>query len=159
MDLHLSTDYITKLYAGKTSGFSICYFKNKQHAVDAPPHFHIVISLGNGESMVLCMITSQMAKLERLYSNMPGALDSLVPLDPSKLPFITRTCVINCNLPTPISYKEFANIIDQTVGITCKATDVSIDNQLKSDILSAIYRSPIVSKRTKDLLRSIYPDY
>jgi hypothetical protein len=69
MHLNFPADFVAKTYASQNAGFNICYFKNTTHHLNAPPHFHVTISLKNGISPVLGMITSQMQKLEKKYSN------------------------------------------------------------------------------------------
>jgi len=76
------------------AGFTVCHFKDTKHSPDAPAHFHIVISLNDNESIVLCIVTSQMQKLARYYRdamNNESCFDSMIPLDKSVFGFLSRT--------------------------------------------------------------------
>jgi hypothetical protein len=160
MPLILPLDFVIKTYSNSNSGFNISHFKNTQHDKSAPAHFHITISLKNEMSLVVCMITSQMQRLERIYrSTEPDAIDCLIPLDSTVFPFITKSCVINCNEAKLLTSKEFAQIIDRTHGIEAKAGDNDIDLELKENIIKAIYRSPLVHENSKNALKASYPEF
>jgi hypothetical protein len=160
MELDFPADFITKQYAHSEAGFNICHFKDIRHTPDAPAHFHVVISLKNGHSLVLCIITSQMQKLEKLYSGINDkALDSLVTLDNSVFECITKPCVINCNNAEILTHQELTLRIDPRTGIKTRETDNKFENELKEKIILAIYQSPIVKGYIKTALSETFPDF
>lgn len=162
MDIPVSIA-INKLASSKAE-FSICRFKDNKHSVDAPPHYHIVISLDDGISLVLCIITSQMQKLGRRYINSdhPQCVDSLVPLDQTKFSCITKPCIIDCNQTEIFSIKELAKRIDNSkIEFSFEALNNDFGNDLKVQILDAICNSNIVreiiKKRIKKTFTFLYP--
>jgi hypothetical protein len=160
MELDFPADFIAKQYAHPEAGFNICHFKDIRHASDAPAHFRVVISLKNGTSLVLCIITTQMVKLERMYSGTNDkALDSLVPLDNSIFQCITRPCVINCNNAELLTHQELTLRIDPRTGIKTRETDNKFENELKEKILIAVHQSPIVKDYIKSALSDTFPEF
>jgi hypothetical protein len=155
----LPDHFIPKLCSHKDAGFSICYFKNKNHFPDAPAHHHVIISLKDGTNIVVCIVTSQVQKRASYYERIDlDALDSLVPLDPTSFRFITTPCVIDCNKAELLTHHELTLVIDKNVGIELKAHDGSIDIELKQKVLQAIYKSPVVKPHVKSALRLAHSD-
>lgn len=151
---------ITSTYAQQASGFNIYYFKNINHAPDAPAHYHVVISLKNGLSVVLCIITSQMQRLEEYYSKTdPDAIKSLVSLDPTIFSCISKPCVINCNEAELLTTTDMALLIDPVIGIQTKEYDKNFDTELKVKILQAIQDSPLLNEDIPSALKNALPEF
>jgi len=135
------------------SGFTICHFKDKKHAPAAPAHFHVVISLGDNLSIVVCIITSQMQQRADHYSGigLEACLESMIPLDPSIFRFLSRGCVIDCNRAECLSLGELLGRVDEShpAGFTKKAEDGEFDGDLKERIINGIKNSPLVKDYIK----------
>jgi hypothetical protein len=131
------------------AGFTVCHFKDTKHTPDAPAHFHIVISLSDNESIVLCIITSQMQKLARYYqaaTESDACLDSMVPLDNSVFGFLDRGCVVDCNQAELLTIIDLEKRIDQKYEPAFKimANDRQFDGDIKLKIVNGIINSPVV---------------
>jgi hypothetical protein len=131
------------------AGFTVCHFKDTKHAPDAPAHFHIVLSLSDNESIVLCIVTSQMQKLARHYqaaTENDACLNSMVPLDNSVFGFLDRGCVVDCNQAELLVITELEKRIDQKYEPAFKimAHDGQFKGDIKKKIVDGILNSPVV---------------
>jgi hypothetical protein len=131
------------------AGFTVCHFKDTKHSPDAPAHFHVVISLSDNKSIVLCIITSQMQKLARYYQDAiknESCLDSMIPLDKSVFGFLDRGCVVDCNQAELLQIIELEKRIDQKYEPAFKimAHDGQFDAGIKQEIVKGILNSPVV---------------
>jgi hypothetical protein len=146
------------------AGFTACHFKDTKHTPDAPAHFHIIISLNDNESIVLCIVTSQMQKLARYYQaamESDACLDSMVPLDSSDFGFLDRGCVVDCNQAELLPIIELEKRIDQKYEPAFKimAHDGQFKGDIKQKIVKGILNSPvvkgIVKKRVSHYLNTV----
>ena len=144
--------------ASSEAGFSICYFKDKNHSPSAPPHYHVIITLGNGISLIVCIITSQVQSRGLYYINIGNvtALNSLVPLDPSNFGCITKPCVIECNSAKLFKTEQLISQISTNDTFRLDAFDSDFNPDLKKNILKAIINSNLVKEKVKKEIKSTF---
>jgi len=137
------------------TGFCVCYFKDKRHAPESPPHYYVTVPITDDTSLLLCIITSQVEKKMWYYRNVNvSAISSLVLVDQSSLPFLTKESFIDCNKAELIEKNELIKIVDSKPSLEIKTRDVP--DELKRKIISAINKSPLVSPFIKKLIVSNY---
>jgi hypothetical protein len=137
------------------TGFCVCYFKDKRHSPESPPHYYVTVPITNDTSLLLCIITSQVENQMWYYRNVNvSAISSLVRVDQSSLPFLTKESFIDCNRAELIRKNEFIKIVDSKPCLEIKTRDVP--DELKREIISAINKSPLVKSFIKRLIISNY---
>jgi hypothetical protein len=119
----------------------ICFFKEKAHAAEAPPHFYVAIPVNDKLDLVVCIITSKASKRLEYYGER-----GIVLLPKKAFPFLTKDIisVVDCNRAILIPKALLPQIIDKKVGFSIKTRDLSDD--LLRDILLAIEDSRIVKR-------------
>lgn len=136
-----------------SSKFHICYFKDKNHDLNAPPHYHVLVPVKSDSYLLICVITTKFEKLSRYYKSVDkeDAVNSLVYIDSNDFSFITSSegCVVNCNNAELLVRQDFLNRIDKSVGIKICAREKKFNNVLKKKIFKAIQNSPIVKNIIK----------
>ena len=157
---------ISKLCA-KNAGFCLVHFRDVTHGENAPGHFWVSISAGNDRHLLLSIVTTQMAKLERRYlqENIESALDCLVPLSNSDFDEIKKPCIINCNTTMFLTTQELVERVDTTYHSAASKrnfdfihNDEDFDHELKVRILSAIRNSPVIMPEVKKCMDKLYGD-
>jgi hypothetical protein len=156
---------VSKLCA-ENAGFNLVHFRDATHGKNAPAHFWVSISAGNDRHMLLSIVTTQMAKLEKKYRNdKEGALDCIVPLSNSDLTAIETNCVINCNAAMLLTTRELVAKIDTAYYSAASKhnfdfihNDKDFDVELKNRIISAIRNSPKVTLDVKECADKLYRD-
>jgi len=146
--------------------FNLVHFRDVAHRENAPAHYWVSISMGDGQYMLLSMVTSQMQNLDRWYTSIrpdeaEALLNSLVPLSKSDLRSISKDSVINCNDTVCLSKQELIRKIDTTYvsrtqncfDVIHKDKDFSFD--LKGRIIRAISESPDIRKEVKENIAKI----
>jgi hypothetical protein len=62
--------------------FCILYFKDVNHAKEAPPHFYVAFPINDGLNLIICIITSQIGSKRKYYKRTnPKAIKSLIPIN------------------------------------------------------------------------------
>jgi len=132
-------------------GFCVCYFKDKRHDLNAPPHYYITVPITDDSSLLLCIITSQIEKRMLYYrkGNL-SAIDSLVCVDQNSLSFLKKESIIDCNKAELIQKHELSKIIDPKYRFEIKTRDIPA--QLKQEIVLAIKKSPLIKTFIKKLV-------
>ncbi len=141
-----------ELIAKSLSGFCVCYFKNAEHAPEAPPHYHISVPITDDSSLLLTVITSQIENRERFYRRTnKSALSCLIKVTNKELLFLKKDSIIECNQPQLIRKIDFDKTIDPDHQFAVISRDIS-DN-IKEKIVKAIKASPIVKPFIKKMVR------
>ncbi|KAF0144834.1 MAG: hypothetical protein FD156_1405 [Nitrospirae bacterium] len=143
-------------YVAKTlTGFCVVYFKNRRHAPDVPPHYHITIPVNDDSSLLLGYITDEIENRLWYYrkANKEDAITSLVRVDKNILPFLKHESIIECNQALLVSKQEFDKIVDPKVKLDIKMRD--IPKELKEKIIEAIKKSPVVKPFIKKLIKDL----
>lgn len=129
----------------------ICHFKDINFADDVLGHFYAVIPIPNSVNLTICIFTSQIEKRIEYYRRVnTKAIQSLLKLDSSRLTFLSKECVIDCNKAELLPKALFKRRIDPQHGFLIKA--VSIESSLLAEIINAIKNSPVVAPAIKKLL-------
>jgi hypothetical protein len=95
--------------------FCILYFKDVNHAKEAPPHFYITFPIKDDLNLIICIITSQIGSKEKYYKRTnPKAIKSLIPIDSNIFSFLDRNkkSIIECNQAEFLSKEELVKRID-----------------------------------------------
>lgn len=141
--------------------FNLVHFRDSVHGGNAPAHYWVTVSAGDGKCMLLSMVTSQIQNLDRWYASVrpeeaEALLNSLVPLSKSDLGAINKDCVVNCNDTVLLSKQELIKRIDTAYvsrsrscfDIIHKDEDFAFD--LKDRIIKAIIGSPDIRPEVKE---------
>ena len=126
--------------------WQIWYFKDIQHSNQIKNHYYIMIPLTDKSFILACLITSQIEKREKFYTNKVFK-DCLVKLGTGQLSCLKLKSLIDCNQPLFISKEDFKQ----------RAKDIRIIHSLipktlKSEIISKLKKSPIVKKIIKEAI-------
>jgi len=165
--MNLPLETIVSGLCAKNAGFNLVHFRDATHSKNAPAHFWVSISVDNDRHLLLSIVTTQMARLEREYirQNIESALDCLVPLSNSDLNAITTNCVIDCNATMLLTTLELVAKIDTTYYSAASKhnfdfihNDKDFDVELKKRIISAIRNSPKVTLDVKECADKLYGD-
>ena len=135
--------------------FCICWFKDLNHNPEAPPHFYVNIPIKKKYCLLLCIITKQLSKRIKYYSNKPTAIAALVKISNSDLHILNKkfdSC-IDCNSAELFTIVELIDRIDPRYDIEIKMNNNEIPDELKSKIVNAINISPLVRRYIKDLIK------
>lgn len=129
----------------------ICHFKDVDFPENAPPHFYVVIPANDAVDLILCIITSKVEKREKYYwTRNPRAASSLVKIDSTIFPFLSKDSVIDCNQTQLLSKNDLKKKVHHKYDFNVKASD--IPHSLLLEIKSAIKNSPLVRDSIKKLL-------
>ena len=132
--------------------FSVCYFKDKNHHAQAPPHFFVVIPIADARNLVISIITSKVEKRARFYDE--KGQSSLVGVSPRNLCCLSKDSIVDCNQAEALSKRELLSRVDPTRGFRIGASGDQIDPSLKERILNAIKSSPNVKPYIKEYLKN-----
>jgi len=102
----------------------ICHFKDVDFPENAPPHFY--------------------------RTRNPRAASSLVKIDPTIFPFLSKDSVIDCNQTQLLSKNDLKKKVHRKYDFNIKSSD--IPSALLSEIKNAIRNSPLVRDSIKKLL-------
>jgi hypothetical protein len=155
--MNVPIEALTRSLCNGKAEFNLIHFKDLKLPPNAPAHFHVTISLGDDQYLLLCIITSQMQKLERIYRfrNQQGAIDSMVPLSSDDFPTLSIGCVVNCNDTELLTRDELARRIDPSISLDFISFNQSFSDVLKNSIINAIDNSPIVKPNIQKILRQL----
>jgi hypothetical protein len=130
----------------------ICQFRNIAHVHSKSPHYHVIITTKNKDSIVICHITKQIENKIWYYhrANNEKAITCLVRVDTTDLDFLTEESIIECNQAEIILKQEFANIVHPSHG--CQLIAPTISTDLENKIKEAILSSPLVKPFIKNAL-------
>jgi hypothetical protein len=126
--------------------WSFLYFRDRNFAKGAPPHYYVVAPV-SGDELLLCIITSQVAKRRQHHHGDSRRIAALVGLNTGAYAFIRTSSVVDCNYAELLTKKELLARIDP-VSTFRRESDHPSD-QLRKDIRRAISVSPMIS----DLIR------
>jgi len=134
--------------------FCICWFKDLNYGQKFPPHFYLNIPIKQRYSLLLCIITKQIEKKRRFYSNKTNALSALVKITHNDLYILDKDydSVIDCNHAELLTIDELKERIDPEYGIQIKMGKNKIQNCLKIKVVEAVKISPVVRPHYKSLL-------
>jgi len=133
------------------NNFCTFFFKDLKHAPEAPPHHYIIFPAGDGLSLTICIITSQIdSKIAYYKKTRPKAIESLVPVNENMLSFLKEESIIECNQAELITKEELMKRIDPDVP--CELNAQPIPAELQKKINTAIIQSPLISPAIKQLI-------
>jgi len=128
-------------------GFSICFFKDKNHPKKSPSHYYITIPTNQNFYLVICLISSQWEKRRDYYEKTnKKCLSSLIVSNKTELNFLKTKSVIDCNNAEYIHKNELKNRI---VPGTYKFVSGNMPETLKTRIIDAIKISPKIKPYIK----------
>jgi hypothetical protein len=134
--------------------FCILYFKDVNHAEEAPPHFYITFPIKDDLNLIICIITSQIGSKRKYYKRTnPKAIKSLIPIDSNIFSFLDRKrgSIIECNQAELLSKEELIKRIDPNGP--CEIKERKIPSYLKRDVCSAIIQSPLIAPYVKKFIK------
>ncbi len=125
-------------------------FKNVTHGEDAKEHFHVALKVSDDQYIVLLMITSQVEKRLNYYERISNqsAKESLIIVNDELVTCLDRQSCIDCNRPDLYTREELSAKIDGELKFV--ATD--IESSLRTTLVDAIQRSPLVRPNIKKML-------
>jgi hypothetical protein len=127
--------------------FCILCFKDSRHDENAPPHFYVTFPTKDEFSLIICIITSQVAKREDYYkATNSKALEALIYIDNNTFNFLYKKSVIDCNKAELITKNKLKKYIHSSAP--CKMAAQTIPIPLKQEIVNAIIHSPLVPPET-----------
>jgi hypothetical protein len=137
------------LIAKSLTDFCLCYFAEKNHP---KPHYYLSVPINDNSSILLCIVTSQIENKLWYYrkTRREEAIQCLVPVDETTLPTLSRKSVVECNVPRYVLREDFGKIIDSKHGF--KSVTREIPDDLKTQVIDAIKKSPLVKPYLKKLL-------
>ena len=111
-------------------------------------HYYIVVPLYNNDFLLVCLITSKVAKREKHYrKRQPSLFENLVRVGKAELDCLSVDSIIDCNTPLYISKDDFrSSMFDLSI------VDTTIKEELKSKILAKINASPVVKLVIKEAI-------
>ena len=131
-------------------GFSVCFFKDKNHSEESPSHYYITTPTNQNFYLVICLISSQWKKRQEYYNKSnKKCLNSLILIDNTELNFLKTKSVIDCNNAEYIHKNELNNRISPG---TYKFILENIPDDLKTKIINAIKISPKIKPYIKKAL-------
>lgn len=146
--------------------FNLIHFRDAAHGESAPAHYWVSVSMGDGQCMLLSMVTSQIQNLDRRYASVrpdkaEALLNSLVPLSKSDLSAINKDSVVNCNDAVFLSKRELIKKIDAAYVSRSQSCfdiihrDMDFGFDLKNRIIQAISDSPDIKPEVKENIAKI----
>jgi len=126
------------------------YYLQHRDLSSSEPHYFIVLNTSPIEQRVILMsvFTSQIEKQERAIRRAGHPEETLVRIDPSQYPELTKESCVNCN-------KVFSKPLDELAqhwsSMTKKPTD--LPSALVDQIVHGIELSSQVSEEEKSLIR------
>ena len=122
------------------------YYKDPKFTINNPKvtaHMYIILPSSDDECIVITLITSSQ-KYKKFYDE--KCLNCVIKLKNNELDFITKDCVIDCNMA---ELKEKSELIDNGAkAYKCK----KIPQNLLNEIKRKIKQSPIVKRKIKKAL-------
>jgi len=146
-------DLPPSLILGSISDFCVLFFKDKNHDKDAPPHFHIVFPVSDDAGLIVTIITSQIDKRRKYYSDKEAALHSLVGINNDVFEFLKQKSIIDCNHAELLTKSELINRIDRSHEWHIKSRKIPLF--LKREVCAAIKGSPLISPYVKKLVKEV----
>jgi hypothetical protein len=134
--------------------FCVIYFKDSKHQKDAPPHFYVTFPVRDALSLIICIITSQVATQKEYYRRTNAKAEKcLIQVSNDVFSFLDRkkNSVIDCNQAELLSKEELRKRIDSQTPFEIK--ERKIPSFLKKEVGSAIIRSPLIPKSIKNLIK------
>ena len=164
MDFFTPRQVLDRL-ADPNAGFNICKFKDKTLPPRVVPHYHVIISLGNNQAIVICIITSELENRKNYYERIAAKtgnatlLDSLIALDKTKLKCFTLNSIVDCHQAECLTLDELHSRIDYTHPIRFQlepdGANRFFDEEQKESIVKGILNSSIVRDIVKQEIRTL----
>lgn len=134
------------------NNFAVCYFKDKKHKPESPPHYRIFVPISDDCYVLLCLITSKVENIVNYYKKVKTEfLESTIEVDKNDLAFLDRKSIIDCNDARLIMKTTLMRDIEEE-SFKIIGLDNQIPDYLKQKIIKAIQTSPYVKPRIKKLL-------
>jgi len=132
-------------------GFSACFFKDKNHRKESPPHYYITIPSKQPSCLIICLVSSQLEKKIAYYKRSnEKCLNSLLTIEEADLDFLDRKSVIDCNNAEHIHKNALKN---RVVSKTYNFIADDIPDDLKHKIIEAIRLSPKIKPYIKENIK------
>lgn len=127
------------------------YYLQHRELTSSEPHYFIVLNSSPVEQRVILMsvFTSQIEKQERALHRAGHPEETLVRINSSEYPELTKDSCVNCN---KVFSKPLAELIQHWPNMTKKPTD--LPTEIMQQILAGIELSSQVSEEEKALIRT-----
>jgi CO dehydrogenase/acetyl-CoA synthase alpha subunit len=128
---------------------TVYYFQHRDLSSVEPHCFIVVNTTPIGQKVILMTVfTSQIEKQERAIRRAGHPAETLVRINPSDYPDLTKESCVNCN---KVFSKTLAELVQLWPGMIKKPTD--LPSAIVQEILNGIEKSSQVSEEEKSLIR------